>query len=83
MVKPITEIVIENCLMNKRPSICCVKELKQKYENILFSLYCDSGKLLLSYLNIIFEKQPFERIFLTFRAAVDYNKNSLRILNLK
>ena len=29
MVKPITKIVVENCLMNKRPSICRV-ELKQK-----------------------------------------------------
>ena len=53
MVKPITEIVTENYLMNKRPSICRVRELKQKYENTLFSLYCDSGKMLLNYLNII------------------------------
>ena len=83
MVKPITEIVIENCLMNKRPSICRVRELKQKYENILFLLYCGSGKILLNYLNIIFVKQPFEHIFLTFRAGTDYNKNSLKILNLK
>ena len=56
MVKPITEIVIENGFMNKPPSICRVKELKQKYENIQFLLYCDSGKLLPNYLNIIFEK---------------------------
>ena len=83
MVKPITEIVIKKCLMNKHPSICRVKKLRQKYENILFSLYCDSGKLLLNYLNIIFEKQPFEHIFLTFRADIDYNKNYLKILNLK
>ena len=83
MVKPITEIVIENGLMNKRPSICREKELKQKYENIQFLLYCDSDKLLPNYLNIIFEKQPFEHIFLTFRAGIDYKKNSLKILNLK
>ena len=43
MTKPITEIVIENCLINKRTSVSRVKELKQKYENILFSLYCDSA----------------------------------------
>ena len=30
MAKPITEIVLENCLMNKRLSICRVRELKQK-----------------------------------------------------
>ena len=83
MVKPITEIVIGNCLMNKRPSICRVRELKQKYENILFLLYCGSGKMLLNYLNIIFVKQPFEHIFLTLRAGIAYNKNSLKILNLK
>ena len=83
MVKPITEIVIESYLMNKCPSICCVKDLNQKYENILFSLYCDSGKLLLNYLNIIFEKQPSEHIFLSFRAGSDYHKNYLKILNLK
>ena len=83
IVKPITEIVIENCLMNKLPSICCAKELKQKYEDILFSLYCDTGELLLDYLNIIFVKQPFELILLTFRAGIEYNKNSLNILNLK
>ena len=83
MVKPITEIVIKNCLMNKRLSICRVRELKQKYENILILLYCRSGKMLLNYLNIIFVKQPFEHIFLTFRAGIDYNKNYLKILNLK
>ena len=43
MTKPITEIVIENCLINKRTSVSRVKELKQKYENILFLLYCDSA----------------------------------------
>ena len=79
IVKPITEIVIENCLMNKRPSICRVRELKQKYENILFLLYRGSGKMLLNYLNIIFVKQPFEHIFLTFRAGINYNKNSLKV----
>ena len=83
MAKPITEIVIENCLMNKRSSTCRVRELKQKYENILFLLYCGSGKMLLNYLNIIFVKQLFEHIFLTFRDGIDYNKNSLKILNLK
>ena len=72
MVKTITEIIIENGLMNKRPSICRVKELKQKYENIQFLIYCDSGKLLPNYMSIIFEKQPFEHIFLTFRAGIDY-----------
>ena len=82
-MKPITKIVIENCLMKKSPSICCVKELKQKYENILFSIYCDLGKVLSNYLNIIFEKQLFEQIFLACRAGNDYNKNSLNILNLK
>ena len=79
IVKPITEIVIENCLMNKRPSICRVRELKQKYENILFLLYRGSGKMLLNYLNIIFVKQSFEHIFLTFRAGINYNKNSLKV----
>ena len=79
IVKPITEIVIENCLMNKRPSICRVRELKQKYENILFLLYRGSGKMLLNYLNIISVKQPFEHIFLTFRAGINYNKNSLKV----
>ena len=59
------------------------KELKQKYEDILFSLYCDTGELLLDYLNIIFVKQPFEHILLAFRAGIEYNKNSLSILNLK
>ena len=83
LTKPITEIVIENCLMKKSPSICRVKELKQKYKNILFSIYCDVGKVLLNYLNIIFKKQPLEHTFLTFRAGIDYNKNSLNILNLK
>ena len=56
---------------------------KPKYENILFSLYCDSGKLLLNYLNIILEKQPSEHILLSFRAGSDYHKNYLKILNLK
>ena len=56
---------------------------KQKYEDILFSLYCETGELLLDYLNIIFVKQPFEHILLTFRAGIEYNKNSLNILNLK
>ena len=79
IVKPITEIVIENCLMNKRPSICRVRELKQKYENILFLLYRGSGKMLLNYLNIIFVKQSFEHISLTFRAGINYNKNSLKV----
>ena len=83
MAKPITATVIENCLMNKRPSIYRVRELKQKYENILFLLYCGSSKMHLNYLNIIFVKQPFEHIFLTFRAGIDYNKNSLKILDLK
>ena len=83
MVKPITEIVTENYLMNKRPSICRVRELKQKYENILFSLYCDSGKMLLNYLNIIFVNQQIEHIFLTLKAGIDCNKNYLKILNLK
>ena len=81
MVKPMMEIVIENCLVNKHPSICRLRELRQKYVNILFSLYCDSGKLLLNYLNIIFEKQPFEHISLAFTAGIDYNKNYLKILN--
>ena len=71
MTKPITKIVIENCLISKSPSICHVKELKQKHENILFSLYCDTGELLLNYLSIIYIKQPFEPIFLTFRAGID------------
>ena len=35
LTKPITEIVIENSLMNKSPSRCRLKKLKQKYENIL------------------------------------------------
>ena len=60
-----------------------MRELKKKYENILFSLYCGSGKMLLNYLNIISVKQPFEDTFLTFAACIDYNKNSLKILNLK
>ena len=83
LLKPITDIVIENCLINKSPSSCHVKALKQKYENILFSLYCDAGKMLLDYLNVIFSRQPFGHIFLTFRPSTDYNKNSLKILNLK
>ena len=69
--------------MKKRHSICRVKELKQKHENILFLIYCNVGEVLLNYLNIIFEKQPFEHIFLTFRAGINYSKNSLNILNLK
>ena len=82
LCKPITEIVIENCSMNKSPLRYCVKELQQKYENVLFWLCCDTGKTLLNYLNIIFVKQPSEYIFRTFRAGIDYNKNSLKILNL-
>ena len=82
-MKPFTKTAIENCLMKKSPSISCVKELEQKYENILFSIYCDVGKVLSNYLNIIFEKQLFEQIFLAFRAGNDYNKNSLNISNLK
>ena len=74
LTKPITEIVTESCLMRKHPSICCVKELKQNYENILLSIYCDTGKILLNYLNIIFVKQPFDHIFLTFRAGINYQK---------
>ena len=34
-------------------------------------------------LNVIFSRQPFKRIFLTFQHSTDYNKNSLKILNLK
>ena len=83
LFKPVTDIVIENCLMNKSPSSCHVEELKQKYENILFSLYCDAGKILLDYLNVILLRQPFKHIFLTFRPNIDHNKNSLKTLNLK
>ena len=60
LLKPITEVVIENCLRNKSSSNCRVKELKQKYENILFSLYCNTGKILLNYLNVIMSSCPFE-----------------------
>ena len=61
--------------MRKHPSMCHVKELKQNYENILFSIYCDTGKILTNYLNIIFAKQPFDHTFLTFRAGINYLKN--------
>ena len=60
-----------------------MKELKQKYQNILFSIYYSVGKVLLNYLNIIFEKQTSEHIFFTFRAGIDYNKNYSNILNRK
>ena len=82
-LKPVTNVVTENCSMNKYPSSCQVQALKQKYENILFSLYCEAGKILLDCLNVIFSKQPFEHIFLTFRPSIDYSRNSLKILNLK
>ena len=36
MVKPKTEIVIENCLMNKLPSICCAKELSKNMKIFYF-----------------------------------------------
>ena len=68
--------------MNRPPLRCRVKELEQKYENVFFWLCCDTGKTLLNCLNIIFVKKLFEYIFLTFRAGIDYNKNSLKILNL-
>ena len=80
LLKRVTDIIIENYLMDKSPSSCHVKALKQKYENILFSLYCDAGKMLLDYLNVIFSKQPFKHIFLTFRPSTDYNKNYLKFL---
>ena len=69
--KPITDVVIENFLRNKSPSNCCVKELKQKYENILFSLYCNTGKILLNYLNVIMSSCQFEHGFFTYRAGID------------
>ena len=82
LFKLVTDIVVVNCLMSKSPSSCHVKALKQKYENILFSLCCDTGKILLDYLNVIFLRQSFEHIFLTFRPNIDHNKNYLKILNL-
>ena len=67
--------------------ICLNQSWKYENENQLWkyslSLYCETGKMLLEYLNVIFSRQPFEYIFLTFRPSIDYNKNSLKILNLK
>ena len=60
LLKLIIEVVIENYLINKYPSNCHVKELKQKYKNIIFSLYCTTGKILLNYLNVIMSSCPFE-----------------------
>ena len=39
--------------------------------------------MILNYLNVVMSSQSFEHIFFTFRTGIDYNKNSLRILNLK
>ena len=52
---------------------------KPKIWEYSISLYCDSGKLLLNYMNIIFEKQPSEHIFISFRAGSDYHENYLKI----
>ena len=64
LLKPITEVVIENCLRNKSPSN-------------------NAGKSILNYLNVIMSSCPFEHVFFTYRAGIDYNKKSLQILNLK
>ena len=74
LLKSFTDIVIENCLMNKSFSIFHVKALKQKYESILFLLYFDAGKMLLNYLNVIFSRQLLEHTFLTFRPGINYDK---------
>ena len=63
LLKLITEIVIENSLRNKSPSNCYVNRFRQNYENILFSLYCNTGKMFLNYLNVVMSSQPFEHIF--------------------
>ena len=58
--------------------ICLNQSWKHENENQLWkyslSLYCETGKMLLEYLNVIFSRQPFEYIFLTFRPSINYNK---------
>ena len=83
LLKLTTEVVIENCLRNKSPSMFCIKQLKQKCENILFSLYCNTGKILLNYLNVIMSNCSFEHVFFTYRPGINYNEKSLPILNSK
>ena len=83
LLKLITEVAIENCLRNKSPSNCYVNRFRKNHENILFSLYCNTGKMLVNYLNGVISSQPFKHIFFAFRAGIDYNENTLRILKLK
>ena len=55
--------------------------VKEKITERVFDCVVDVGKNIMTYLNVVLHNVAFEHIFLTFKPGVDYNRDSLKILN--
>ena len=81
LVNPINELIIENYLSENGSVVKNVKKMKEKITKKVFDCLVDVGKNLMIYLNVVLDNVVFEHIFLTFNPDVDYNSDSLKILN--
>ena len=81
MVNPINELMIENYLSENGSVVKNVKKVKEKITKRVFYCVVDIGKNLMSFLNVVLDSVAFEHIFLTFKPNIDYNSDSLKILN--
>ena len=82
LVCPINEHIIEDYLSeNGVTDIIKVMKAKEKIRKRVFDCVADVRKNIISYLNIVLDNVAFELIFLTFKPDIDYNSDSLKILN--
>ena len=81
LVNPINELIIENYLSENGSVVKNVKKVKEKITKKKFDCVVDVGKNLMGYLNVVLDNVTFGHILLTFKPDVDYNSDSLKILN--
>ena len=81
LVNPINELIIENYLSENGSVVKNVKKVKEKTTKKEFDCVVDVGKNLMGYLNVVLDNVTFEHISLTFKPDVDYDSDSLKILN--
>ena len=84
LVSSINELIIVNYL-SKNSSVVKdafkIRKAKEKIIKRVFDCIVDVGKNLISYLNTVLDNVAFEHVFLTFKTGVDYNSDSLKVLD--